>query len=249
MGPSPREGQPRRETNRRRPQAGCTTTIQAPDNHQQQQKPTFGSPRWRLQGGSVVEGTTPSSGPASRYLGFHLETTKQRTVGAGAPQRHLQQGNGVQGRRCRRQRQSRCRVHTRRKSTSHRTKAVDHHHYRRSPPHLVGTNIGQESIEGIRSSRAAGRSATTVPRRAPCWRRERSAARGLEPPWFWAAALHHAPTGPCPPPRDSRRQDLSARIINERRGRRHCCCSTAGAASLQGPGRAQPGADPRGPLA
>ena len=92
----------------------------------------------------------------------------QGTVGAGAPQRHLLRGNGVKRHRCRRQRQSRCRVFTRSLSTPYRkgsrtppaTTAASHTSRR---PHTANHQ------HNARSSRAAGRSAShrTLPSTMP----------------------------------------------------------------------------------
>ena len=73
----------------------------------------------------------------------------QRTVGAGAPQRHLVRGNGVKGHRCHRQRQSRCRILTRSLSTSLQKRQSITISNRRSQPHLAETTHDATSAQAL----------------------------------------------------------------------------------------------------
>ena len=84
----------------------------------------------------------------------------QSIVGAGAPRRHLQRGNGVKGHRCRRQRQSRCRVRTRSLSTTLQLKAVDPHQQPPQPTTPHGDHKRLTTNRSAGSSGAAGRSAS-----------------------------------------------------------------------------------------
>ena len=159
MWPRPRGVPPKRETHHHRPQDSHTTTTKTQHRqHTHRQKPYYSLGLQDDDSKEVVLSRAQHRHLIQRAGSRFSPGDHQSIVGAGAPQRHLLRGNDIKRHRCRRQRQSQCRVLTRGLSTTLQKKALDLHPRPLQPTTPRGDHTRPTINTSTRSTRAAGRS-------------------------------------------------------------------------------------------